>query len=710
MSARAPLFFGPRLIPLLLVMCAVTVPSYAQGGCTDPTPFGQVNAARDNLVTFSDGYKTRMDVYFPFMNPGSCGWPTVLFIHSNRSSRQGIAEEAEALATAGYCTIAFDLRGQGPSMAMNSPAIYGRGALGIRERLDMFEILEAAEAQFDWRIDFDRLGVTGPTQGGHYGWAAAAHSGLTLPPNPWRSTPLPVITAVAVHDFDIDAWEWLVPGGTNVSEMFVFNVLQDSASLAVDPAFRAAAMPLVLAEDYAALRALVDPPELHIPTLLRTSAVPILATLSYDDMFGAATSTVEEWPHIVPGADKVLNLTTSGHQSPVNERERALRTYREKLWFDDHLKGIGDYSESMVEHRYAVVPGDVSDCLDPNTLWDTWEDDAAPESLAVSKRFYFGDSGSLHPSPGSVGQGTDVLDSVNLTGYGIDDYINEAPTPEELMTEIPLEALSYTGAVLTEDEQMVGSAVVHLPLYSDDADLMVHVALMDVAPNGTERYITGGFRTVRDHPGGALVLEFPLAVYGYRLVEGHRMRVRVENHAWHRPPMKPGIGGVSPTFLRGLPVFSDYSVDVLRGSGNKPWIELPIVSPPPVRLSVSTPSVSGNNPQDVQLMVYSDSRYAGWRYQIFPCFAGTGGSTLWKGYSIPLVFDGLTRAVLGISTGIIDPEMRGFLNSEGTSESELDLGMLNSLPASAVGVSLVVLAGVPGGPIEFSDTITLPIH
>ena len=706
-TPRRPLA-GPFAAALLAAV--VVTPLSAQGGCTDPLPNGQFVEFLDQPVVYTDGYQTRMDVRVPAVAPGPCGWPTVLVIHSNRGSKEAVATEAANFARNGYVALTFDVRGQGTSMALNNPLVYGRGALNLRERMDVFEILEAAEAQYGPAIDFQRLGVTGPTQGGLFAWCAAAHSGRVPPPNPWRSQPFPVIAAAAVHDFDLDLHEWLLPEGENASEMFVFNVFADQPGLHVEPGYRALVEPYVLAEDYAGLRAVLDPPALNLPTLLRTSDVPMLVTLSYDDMFGAASRTLEEWSSILPNSAKLLNLTTGGHRTPLNDREAKLREDREMQWFDRFLRGVQNGVEQLPEYRFAIEPDSRGESLDKQRIWDEQLGNTHPSVAANYKRLYLGAGGLAETATGG-GVGLDVLHSVNPSGYSIADYVADLPSAEEVLQKIPLQGLQYDGAPLPQDLVAVGAAHARLQLQSSDADFLVHVALIDVRPSGLTRYIAGGFRTVRGHAGGQLTLDVPIAAYGYRIRAGHRLRVRVENHAWHRPPMRSETGGFGgmPTFLRALPVFSEYTVRVIRDGVQGSWLELPVVAPDSPRVGCALPRMQRVGPDDLDVAIYTDSAYAGWNYQILAGFSGSQPGFNWLGTQVPVHYDALTAFILGAGSYPPRQELRGQLDGDGAAFPRLGFGAVPLLPAAAQGVTVAAVIFQGPGSAVASRSVTLPI-
>ena len=703
--------FLPLLVSAFLLPASLAGPLRAVEQCGDPQPDGQVVEFLDRSVTFTDGYVTRMDVRVPAVSPGPCGWPTLVIVHSNRGNKGAVSDEAIRYAKRGYVTVTFDVRGQGPSMTLNNPLVYGRGAMGIRERLDLFEVMEEAEAQFPALIDFQRLGVTGPTQGGFFAWAAAAHSGRVPPANPWRTAQLPEVAAVAVHDFDVDLWQWLVPDGTNVSEMFVYNVFGDEPGLNVDPGYQALVEPFVLAEDYAGLRAALDTPQENLPQLLRTSVVPILATLSYDDMFGAATRTYEEWPQMVPGADKLLNLTTGGHRTPSNTRERALREHRETQWFDHHLRGIQNGVGQLDPYRFAIVPAERFRCLDEGFLWDDELTSAHPAIGTTPKRLYLAGGGGLAETAAQAGVGQESFTSKNASGYDIGDYLADLPNADEMLQKIPLKGIVYESQPLTEDLVAVGAGRAQLRIQTQDSDFLVHVSLFDVRPSGLSRYIAGGFRTVRNYGGGQSVLDVPLPVYGYRVKAGHSLRVRVENHAWHRPPMKTEGGpGSSPSFLRALPVFTEYTLRVRRDGAQGSYIELPIASPEAVRVGSALPKMIGSGPEDVRVAVHSDSRYAGWSFQVLAGLSGASPGFGWRGVQIPVNLDPLTNFIVGIGPSPPRGELRGTLDSDGRAEVTLGLGVLQTLPPAAAGLTLAAVIFDSQSGERVSAPLTLPVE
>ena len=190
----------PTLLHLVAaIVLAALIATTAPAQCSDPAmPQGgfAIASAIDQAVTYSDAYRTRADVRWPTTAPGPCGWPMLVLVHGWPANKNGqVAVVAAEYAARGYVTVAYDVRGQGSAIALNP----GRGTtlMALAEWIDLFEVMEWAEQQWPTLIDFQRIGVTGISQGGAHSWAAAAWSGRTPPPNSRRSAPFPVVRAVA---------------------------------------------------------------------------------------------------------------------------------------------------------------------------------------------------------------------------------------------------------------------------------------------------------------------------------------------------------------------------------------------------------------------------------------------------------------------------------------------------------------------------------
>ena len=187
----------PTAVRSLAVTIALACTELA-AQCSDPPAPASgfaITTTTNQLLTYTDGYRTRADVYRPTAAPGPCGWPLLIAVHGLPSNKQAAAARAADFAQRGYLVVAYDVRGQGSGVALNPGK--GSGIMSLKEWIDMFEVIEWARSTYPNLVDDQRVGVFGVSQGGAHAWAAAAWSGRQPPPNPRRSTPFPTVNAVA---------------------------------------------------------------------------------------------------------------------------------------------------------------------------------------------------------------------------------------------------------------------------------------------------------------------------------------------------------------------------------------------------------------------------------------------------------------------------------------------------------------------------------
>ncbi|MHC4378542.1 MAG: alpha/beta hydrolase family protein, partial [Planctomycetota bacterium] len=201
----------PRTLQGACLALLLGAPAWAagqEGACVPPAPSAGLPVAPPVTWewTASDGYRARVDVLLPGQPAPSCGWPLVAWVHPLGSNRQEQQAQAIGLAAQGFAVAVYDVRGQGDFAKLNDPLLYGRTLSGLREMVDLVEVIEFVQASYPIEIDGERLGVTGTSQGGWHAWVAAALSDRPLPPNPWREEPFPEIDAVVARGHDGSPW------------------------------------------------------------------------------------------------------------------------------------------------------------------------------------------------------------------------------------------------------------------------------------------------------------------------------------------------------------------------------------------------------------------------------------------------------------------------------------------------------------------------
>jgi len=383
---------------------------------------------------YTDGYLVEMVVRAPAVAPPVCGWPLVVCVHGGGGSKAAVAGLATSLASNGYCTVAYDVRGQGPSMALNNPALYGKTTDSVRELIDLFEIMETAEAGFPDLIDFTVIGVTGYSQGGRHSWMAAVNSGRLPPPNPWRQAPFPVISC-AIREDAAGPGFGLGPG-VGIGHHQVQKIF-GAGSTWYQPAQAAQMQAWILAEDYAAVANHQHVPALDPAVLLPACQTPIGVHVSYDDYRISTNGVLSAWQQLPAGLPKLLQGGTRGHNSPANDHDRALFNQTRLRWLDRFLKFIANGVDLTDPMRLAVTPDVVPTYRDNTSLWDFRSMVDVPAAGTVNRDLYLDSAGQLAAAAPPVGGQVALTHNVPA-GMNILAYSAAPPSPTGLANTLSL--------------------------------------------------------------------------------------------------------------------------------------------------------------------------------------------------------------------------------------------------------------------------------
>ncbi len=691
-------------LPTIVAAClAFVAPLSAQNNGIDPPVDGRYIEHVDQPLTFSDGYHTLADVRYPVVEPNPGGWPIVVLVHGGGKSRDQVLFDGRALARRGYATIAFDVRGQGPGMALNNPNDYGYEGLQLRERIDLAEALEGAAALFPDKMDLGRVGITGRSQGAAYSWIAAAHSGRPLPSNPWRSAPFPEFHCAVPINYVPDLVGGVFPAGETISEAYARALFDPSSGIAFEPSFFSFMDDKVRDEDFAAIANEFAVAELFLPDLLKTSSVPVLASVVYDDRYTAANSLLDVWPDILPNTPKMLNFTSDGHSTPSNAHQAAVLESRRNQWFDHFLKMVPNDIANQPEYRFAITPPDSGEYADVDTLWDQREYDSFPPA-GSSERFWYLDKDGDLADKNSSAQGFVIDHVINPSTFGIADYLSALPQPESVQQFIPLNTLSWETEPFQEDMLMIGEAVARLRVKTEDDNVQLQASLFE-EPSG--RFIQGGFVTLRnlgDYKFDEHV-DIAIGVQGYVFRKGTRLRLQVENLAWHRPP-----NPAAPTSLRGLPIFDEFNAEIWVGwAYHESRLTIPLVPLGSPRLIGSLTELERNPPGDVLFEIYSDSSRSGWSYEMLVSSSGTEPGHILNGEHVPLNRDWLTAKVENSNGNLPLNGWSGVLDSEGRASADALLSRFSSLPKRIDELDFVLILTGPQGETMVSPAYKLPV-
>lgn len=695
----------PSHASLLALFAMLAQPLLAQ--CVDPVrPAGgfATTAALDQLVTFTDGYRTRADVRWPTAQPGPCGWPLLVLVHGWPANKNGqIAAVAAEYAARGYLTVAYDVRGQGSAIALNP----GRGAtlMALAEWLDLFEIMEWVEAQQPALVDFARIGVTGVSQGGAHSWAAAAYSGRLPPPNPRRSAPFPVVRAVAptvmvpshtdAATFDgtafVDAWAGMA-------------FVPPNANFALDASFQATLRSFVVGDDPAGMRAWMQgDPGRDFQGLLATSTTATLATMAWLDESMPAEPTLRALAAMPVTTPKRALLTTGNHGTPTNAYEAARVDEIRRAWFDRFLKGAFEPVELGPPVLSAVLPSSSAEYLTASTLWRHRADAAFPPPSAAAAVWHLRQGGQLALAAPTSNEAPELVRHTMPSGYDLQSWRGDgAGTNVPLaLSRLPLSSFSYTTPPFGAAIEVAGVPRLRLEVTAQQARFLLAARLEVVPPTGNPQVIAQGGRGVflGSAPAVATV-DFDLSATDCVVPAGARLRLSVRNHYLVKP--------AAMEMFRCIPPFVPSTVAIEHRPGMFSQLALPTRPQVGVDAATASTQVDVAQPVPVAFTLRSSAACAGCAYWLLGSLLGQGPATpLPGGDSLHLWFDGFTSGLLGGPTGPVFSGFVGVLDASGGALASLDLASVAPLPVflsgSRVHFAPMVWTGsaaVAGAPLE----------
>ncbi len=676
---------------LILTLLAVLGPAPGGARAQDPPPpiggFGLVEQL-DLDFTYTDGYRTRIDLRYPdpaavAAPPG--GWPAVLFVPAGGDSRKGKARPATDFARRGYVAIAYDVRGQGETIALNPGD--GGTMVGGLEKGDMVEILHRAAALLGPIFDFGRLAVRGTSQGAGHAWAAAAWSGNPLVTPRGPHTHFPSIRLVSPGAANPDFADLIAPqlqtfSGRMILKWFV------PGPIVFEPAFLQAGQQAFLAQDFDAWRALIATPWRADPTLIRNSTTAVFAHNSWYDWWATTDAMVDAINSMPASTPRQVHVSTGEHGSPLNHLELATWEEIERRWFAHIMKGRPEEVAQQPRFQLSTMPADPSVYLDIDSVWQLRHFGSYPATgVTRNDVLYLRQTQSLDPTPPSSAEPADPIHHNVPAGYGPSNWLATRNRATRVLADIPLDQVEFVGPPASAAVELTGRPALEVEIDSTAANLQLHAVLFDQSPAGARRWVADGFRALRGRVATSERLAVPLTGIHYVLPAGHRWVLVLENHTYRRPPGR--------TDMHTVPYFDSYRIDVVHTAARPSRLSLPVrapalsARPDAARLS----AVAGGG---FTVRLRGTAARAGMPYATLLSVSGTLPGVQLFGAQVPINWDPLTAAGLaggGLTTGFV-----GVLDAAGSAQSQLTLSA-GQIPLSAVGWILSVAAvGLTPGP------------
>lgn len=646
---------------------------YAPGGALGP-------------VTWVDGVVTALHVYHPVAPAPASGWPCVLLVHGGDGNRniQPLRARGRLLARAGYVCLAYDVRGEGVTVAANPPGFDASEGARLR---DVAEVFARANTWLPAGVSVDptRLAVTGESLGGRTSFRAAAWSGQPLPAPLGPYTTLPRIAAVAPRIAPLDVAGDAVVDGLLLNAEVATGIYERGPS---DPYY-----PWLLAEDFPAIAAALtaDPLRNFLPRL-QVSRVPMLITNCWDDAKHQLASTVDALPLLPPTLPVHTYWTTNGHGTAPNDGEQLANDEAIRRWFDHFLKGRANGVPFEPKHESGVAPAGRAAHLDSGATWGHALAPSWPPAGTTTTSLFLRSAGgqSLAAAAPTAVEPAAVVANVALApGYGIAAFCADQRSPSALVAAWALDNEVFTGAVLAQELQILGRPRFSATVDATAGDFLVTAALYAVGPGGTEKLITAGTHGVRGGAAGVHALGIELDDTAFVLPAGSRLRLKLRNL-----PIHDAAGN---TFVRFLPCFVAGATAVRIAPATPARLDLPTRARSQAFVLPRLATVPVASGPLHTLQVAAGASRAGQFYLLLLGASGFGPGAVFAPEVLPIQLDPWSYAVAAAPTGPWFPGFAGTLDAAGRATATVDLRAL-VLPPQLLGMRwTTAVLGLDGG-------------
>ncbi len=290
-------------IPLILFFCITFSPDAAAQTVVDTT------------LAMSDGIVLDALYVLPNSAPPASGYPAVLLVHGFGGNKNGGRSTALAFARSGYASTAYSVRGQGASGGEFDFFTSERIRADLQSMIDFTKALP--------RVNPERIGVQGGSQGGIHAWMAAAYDMKVRA----------VASFVANGRFhqnwlESNALNWTFAMTIRTTDVRIRQELRDSLISAMDDG------------DYSYMNQLLQAHSTR--SMERSVTTPTAIYVSYHDGFFNPTAALEQFNNIP--ARKSIVLYPGGHSFPPDKETSDFVIELNRQWWEYWLKDNQDYA------------------------------------------------------------------------------------------------------------------------------------------------------------------------------------------------------------------------------------------------------------------------------------------------------------------------------------------------------------------------------
>jgi hypothetical protein len=600
-----------------------------------------------------------------------------------------VRERALELARAGYVSLAFDVRGEGDTVALNPGAPQPTPAHNV---LDVAEAFHLAEVRLANTLDLTRLGLFGQSGGAGKALQSASYSGQLLPRAGFVTT-MPLQSCLMVDIQSLDVMEDGMPGGgTMVAATTADSYWQRGG--ATDPAIVA-----IRTGNYPALAAILSAdPVRNFTARLANQPIPLLVENSLGDVNHFTNSTTDQLARMLPGIPRRFVGSTGIHGTADNNIERAWRVDLTRRFSDRFLKNIRNGAD-LEPAELAIPPLDPANYLDPTLPWPHRLVTPWPATTPLT-RVYLRAGGQLAAQPPAAPEGPFRVAHTVRPGYDLIGFLTDGMRPAAVRTNIADGEIVFELPAQAVDRELLGRAAVEFDFQCPVPNAQLSASLFAVPPSGQRAWITTGAAALRGVTPGRQHLRIVLEEIPAIIPAGHRIQLAIHNTCLRRQP-----GNVH---YYVVPEFTSANFDITTAPAALATLDLPLRELE-TSLLPRWGRVSGGSAISASFSLRAGAGHAG---DLYFLLIGASGTVPPLPLPAPLylVPDAFTQLGLSIAGSPALLGYRGNFDAQGRAQATLQLP--SALAAAIVGVRLehVVLGVTPSLALYTSAPATLLVQ
>ena len=550
---------------LLLLLCVVFVnPVCSQSKHVKRG--GYMSVKSDFTLTMSDGTVLDCSKFTASGTPPSGGWPAMIFCHGFGGTKDDVIADAEDLASNGYFTMCYSMRGQGESTGFTN-------LISTTEMYDFVAVVNYVKAQSN--INVNKVGAIGGSQGGTIPMMAACYN--------------PGIIKCIIADVSSPeiGTSWIENKSVKMS--LLWSLSYDNSIANYNNQVRAYRS-WILADTPAKWDSLAYYVPLNRDFLNKVgqNTSSLFVSSVWQDKFFNPYGYIKAIPSMTAPYRMYMG-TFDAHGADADVDESDNRDAMTTDWVDYWLGGISNGVTDSVKFIYAA-----SKYPRNSTGW-TWKRYYSaiwPPAGTQNYNFYFHPNGTLtnlanYMTPDTVGFLNDIKD----TTLTMTEAVNYEFTGSVFNTKFGKTQLIYETAPLVTEARMVGTPMVNIH-YKPARDIAQFNLQIYEIKSGTTAYLINraNYTDRKVTPGVIKQLTFYGTSHSHIFQAGSKIRIVLTNlDNISNDPFLRTNPYVLPSLRKGRNI-------IYMNASNPTYIQLPLIG-----YTVGITPISSNIPDKISL-------------------------------------------------------------------------------------------------------------